>query len=496
MGNSQKMWIKLISPRVTMRPMDSAFKRQMAPPLSLLVLGALTPEQHKVTVCDENVERLDLCDNPDLVGITVKADTASRSWDIARAYRAKGIRVVIGGIHPTVCPDQCAPHADAMVIGEAEPVWNEVLADAQAGDLKSSYGSPTPATLSQTPTPRWDLIDKRRYLYTNTLTIGRGCPWHCSFCYNSSPNLPKGYRAKPVENVLAEIASIKTRHVMFIDDNFIADPAYARQLLRAFRHLRLTWHTAVSANIGQHDDIIELMAETGCRSLFIGFESLNPTSLRMANKLQNRRDSYEDLVRQIHGHGMMVNASVVFGFDEDGPEVFDQTTDWLIAQRVETMTAHILTPYPGTALHERLLREGRIFDHDLTHYNTSRAVFHPKSMTASELESGYLGAYRRFYSWRSILARMPEYGAGCTPYLLFNLCYRKYGRVLAALASPGLMRLFGALGTSLSYPDLARRFTWNGARKPQGRCSEDCQTIPPTIPLTAAPMRQPESGEG
>lgn len=226
------MWIKLISPKVTMRPMDSAFKMQMSPSLALLVLGALTPRQHKVTVCDENVERLDLRDPPDLVGITVKADTADRSWDIARAYRAKGIPVVIGGIHPTACPEESAPHADAIVIGEAEPVWADVLADAQAGKLRPSYGSATPISLDQTPIPRWELIDKKRYLFTNTLTIGRGCPWRCSFCYNSSPNLPKGYRAKPIENVLAEIASLNSRHVMFIDDNFIADPAYARQLLQ------------------------------------------------------------------------------------------------------------------------------------------------------------------------------------------------------------------------------------------------------------------------
>jgi len=459
------MWIKLISPKVTMRPMDSAFKMQMSPSLALLVLGALTPRQHKVTVCDENVERLDLRDTPDLVGITVKADTADRSWDIARAYRTKGIPVVIGGIHPTACPEESAPHADAIVIGEAEPVWADVLADAQAGKLRPSYGSATPISLDQTPIPRWELIDKKRYLFTNTLTIGRGCPWRCSFCYNSSPNLPKGYRAKPIENVLAEIASLNSRHVMFIDDNFIADPAYARQLLQAFRPLHLTWHTAVSADIGQHDDILDLMVETGCRSLFIGFESLNPANLRTANKLQNKREKYEDLVRKIHGRGMMVNASVVFGFDEDGPEVFEQTTDWLISQRIETMTAHILTPYPGTALYTRLLSEGRIFDHDFTHYNTSRAVFRPAKMTAKELESGYLDAYKHFYSLRSIFARMPKYDGGRVPYLLFNLCYRKYGGIVSFLASPRLMRFFGALGTSLSYPDLRETFTKEEPRR-------------------------------
>lgn len=446
------MWVKLISPKVTMRPMDSAFKRQMAPPLSLLVLGALTPDQHSVTLTDENVERLELRDKPDLVGITVKADTATRSWEIAKAYRERNVPVVLGGIHPTVCPDENALHADAIVIGEAETVWSQVLQDAQAGQLKTIYRSNTSPDLSQTPVPRWELIKRNRYLYTNTLTIGRGCPWCCSFCYNNSSNLPKVYRAKPIENILAEITSLKSRHVMFIDDNFIADPSFARRLLGTFRHLGLTWHTAVSADIGQYDDIIELMAETGCRSLFIGFESLNPTSLRNASKLQNKRDTFEELVRKIHRYGMMVNASVVFGFDDDGPEVFNHTVDWLIDQKIETMTAHILTPYPGTALHERLLHEGRILDHDLTHYNTSRSVFQPKTMTVTELESGYLEAYRRFYSWRSILARMPATGSGRMPYLLFNICYRKYGATLSALGSPELMRFLGYLGALLSYP--------------------------------------------
>ena len=267
------------------------------------------------------------------------------------------------------------------------------------------------------------------------MTIGRGCPWHCSFCYNSSPNLPKGYRAKPIENVLAEIASLNSRHVMFIDDNFIADPAYARQLLQAFRPLHLTWHTAVSADIGQHDDILDLMVETGCRSLFIGFESLNPANLRTANKLQNKREKYEDLVRKIHGRGMMVNASVVFGFDEDGPEVFEQTTDWLISQRIETMTAHILTPYPGTALYTRLLSEGRIFDHDFTHYNTSRAVFRPAKMTAKELDL-ILDAYKHF---TPLLLRECQNMTAAVCHTCFNLCYRKYGGLVSFLASPRLM---------------------------------------------------------
>jgi radical SAM superfamily enzyme YgiQ (UPF0313 family) len=365
--------------------MDSAFKRQMAPPLSLLTLGALTPERHRVTIADENVERLEVSDNPDLVGITVKADTAIRSWEISASYRARGIPVVFGGIHPTVCPEQNLERADAVVLGEAEELWGDVLRDAELKSLKKIYKSGQPPDLSLAPVPRWELIAGKRYLYTNTLTIGRGCPWRCAFCYNSSPNLPAGYRIKPVRVVLREIASLPVKHVMFIDDNFIANPASARKLLNALRPLGLVWHTAVSADIGGHEDILDLMAESGCRSLFIGFESLNAENLRAADKRQNHIEEYGRTVSKIHSRGMMVNASVVFGFDGDRPEVFNNMTDWLINQKVETMTAHILTPYPGTALYSKLQEESRICDHDLTHYNTARAVFRPAGMTATEL---------------------------------------------------------------------------------------------------------------
>ena len=445
------MWVKLISPGVSLRPMDSDFKRRMAPPLSLLVLGALTPERHRVTIADENVERLHLDDRPDLVGITVKVDTAVRAWEISQHYRQRGIPVVLGGLFPTMCPEDNADHADACVIGEAEELWGKVLCDAERGCLKKVYRNESPPDLALTPVPRWDLLARRRYLYTNTVTIGRGCPWRCDFCYNSSPNLPAKYRAKPIHNIVEEIASLNTRHVMFIDDNFIADPAFARELLKTLKPLGLTWHTAVSADIGRRDALLDLMAEAGCQSLFIGFESMNPKNLQATHKRQNVVEQYERTVTKIHERGMMVNASVVFGFDHDGPEVFDRTTQWLIEHKIETMTAHILTPYPGTVLYSQLQAEGRIFDHDLTHYNTSRVVFHPRNMTADELEKGYLGTYRRFYSWGSILERMPTRTVRCAPYLLFNICYRKYGKILAPLSRGGLMYFVGRLGRLLSY---------------------------------------------
>jgi radical SAM superfamily enzyme YgiQ (UPF0313 family) len=201
------MRIKLISPRMSLRPMDAALKTHMAPPLSLLVLGALTPPEHEVELADENVERVRLDDRPDLVGITVKVDTAHRAFEIARAYRAAGVPVVMGGIYATSCPDHVLAHADAVAVGDGEELWPRILADAAAGRLQRLYRARGPADLARTPAPRWELLAGKNYLFTSTLVTSRGCPWRCEFCYQSAPDFPAGYRTKPVERVLAEIES-------------------------------------------------------------------------------------------------------------------------------------------------------------------------------------------------------------------------------------------------------------------------------------------------
>lgn len=436
------MKIKLISPGSTMRPMDSAWKTHMAPPLSLLVLGALTPRKHEVRVEDENVETLNLGDRPDLVGITVKVDTANRSFDIAAAYRQRGVPVVMGGIHATACPDGCLPHADSVVIGEAEYLWPKVVEDAESHSLRRIYRNDGPVDIAHSPIPRWDLLDGKNYLFTNTLCAGRGCPWRCDFCYNSSENIDARYRMKPVSHILREIQSLGTDHVMFIDDNFIGNPAQARVLLRELVGMKLTWHTAVSADIGRYPDILDLMAESGCKSLFIGFESVRQEGLSGCNKKQNRVGTYDATIAAIHQRGILVNASLVFGFDSDDGEVFPRTLGWLMRNKVSTMTAHILTPYPGTRLYKKLEAEGRIIDRDLDHYNTSHVVFQPARMTPHELEMGYGEMYDRFYSFAGIVRRMPRGVAQATAYLEFNLFYRKFGKVTSRLGHlVGMRRL-------------------------------------------------------
>lgn len=404
------MWIKLISPRVTMRPMDSDWKVRMAPPLSLLVLAALTPESHRVTVVDENVEPLRTDDHPDLVGITVKVDTFYRAAELAARYRARGIPVVMGGIHPTVCPDACLLHCDAVVVGEAERLWPRLLGDLEQGALEPVYRNVDRIDPSETPLPRWDLIREKDYLFTNTALIGRGCPWRCDFCYNSSPNVDANYRMKPIPRIRREIEALGVKHVMFIDDNFIGNPAAARRLLQSMR-------------------------------------------------------------------GMMVNASLVFGFDGDTPHVFPDTLEWLIRNRVETMTCHILTPYPGTRLHRQLTEEGRIVDDNLEHYNTARAVFLPRGMSRAELEAGYLAMYKQFYRWDVIRQRMPLSPRQWVAYLEFNLLYRKFGRQTARLG-----HLFGMRR-------LAKLAKWTAYRNaPAERDSDACVSV--CVPVPVSLMRK------
>jgi radical SAM superfamily enzyme YgiQ (UPF0313 family) len=232
--------------------------------------------------------------------------------------------------------------------------------------------------------------------------------------------------------------------VLFIDDNFIGNPDYTRELLGEIIPMRIIWSAAVTVRILEYPDLLDLMAQAGCQSLFIGFESINTESLESVNK-DNKVSLYERLADAIHSHGIMVNASMVFGLDGDDKLTFIRTLDWLIKMRVETLTSHILTPYPGTELHKRMEAAGRITEHNLEKYNTAHVVFMPANMTAGELYYGYRWIYRNFYSVRNIIRRFPRNRKQRVPYLLFNLFYRKYGKLTSMLANIVPMRVLGRL---------------------------------------------------
>ena len=442
------MKILLIQPKMNKRPMDTDLKTRMSPSLALLTLANLTPDGHEVVMVNENVERLDLDCDVDLVGITVTLDVMPRASRIAAAFRRRGVPVVAGGIHVTCSPHECRPYFDAICIGPAERVWAQILEDVQKGCLQAQYCDTEGFCGEEIVSPKYHAIDASKYLYTNVVLTGRGCPNRCSFCYNSCKN--RMYIQRPIAHVLADIRALGTRHILFIDDNFIGDPAYTRELLGEMDKLNLTWSAAVTANIWDMPDLLDLMAATGCRSLFIGFESINEASLAGVNKV-HRVARYEALIEAIHSRDIMVNASMVFGLDCDDPSTFDRTLAWLVKMRVETLTSHILTPYPGTQLHQKMQGEGRIIDHDLSRYNTANVVFQPKGMTAKQLERGYRRMYRRFYSFANIARRLPKSKAQRKSYLLFNICYRKFGWLTSLAARLVPMRLLGKLATKISY---------------------------------------------
>ncbi|MDR1242339.1 MAG: B12-binding domain-containing radical SAM protein [Deltaproteobacteria bacterium] len=445
------MLIKLIHPAMPRRPMDSIFKTRMSPPLALYTLVALTPEEHQTVVEDENVRPLRPDAPADLVGITATVNNIDRAVCIAAEYRRRGIPVVAGGVHISAVPDRYTAAFDALCIGPAERVWTQILSDAENGTLRKIYCDMDNFSGSEIVAPAYERIPDRDYLYTNIMITSKGCPFKCGFCYNSCPGVIRNHITRSMEDILSDIERIQSNHIMFVDDNFIGDIGHTRRLLPELKARNIRWNAAVSANICEHEDLLALMAECGCRSLFIGFESINQQSLRGAGKFQNHVDDYNKLLDMLNALGIMVNASIVFGLDEDDVSTFDNTLDWLVQNRVASATAHILTPYPGTRLYRKMESGGSIINFDYSRYTTSTVVFTPAKMTADELFDGYMQFYRKFYSFKNIWKRMPKSGNQVIPFLMFNLLYRKFGKAASALARVMPLASLGRFAARVSY---------------------------------------------
>lgn len=445
------MKIKLIAPKMSLRPMDSEFKRRMSPPLSLLTLATILKKDHEVYIEDENIQPLTLEDSPELVGITVNIDTAKRAYKIASIYRERGIPTILGGIHVSANPDEASQHADSICVGEAEEIIEKIVEDAEKKVLKKIYTNTGSRNHNKDCVLDFSLLNLSEYLFTNVTYSSRGCPFKCDFCYNSSPYMRNGLRTRPIDIVISEITNFNTKHVFFIDDNFIGNPQYTMELLKRIKPLGLTFHAAVSANILHLPWLMDEMKESGCKSLFIGFESINDGSIKSVRKIQNNVSLYEKLIHELRARDIMINASLVFGFDNDLPSVFKNTLDWLVENKIETMTAHILTPYPGTVLFKKLKNENRIIDFDTNHYNTANVVFKPKNMSPEELYNGYLWIYKEFYSFKNILRRLPDKKMQRIPYLAFNFGYRKFGRITLLISKIIPMNCIGNFGRKISY---------------------------------------------
>ena len=400
------MKVKLILPALT--EAKSSFRRPIKyclfPPLGLATLAAYLGDDDGVELCHEQIDPLDLNDEPDLVGIEVYIASAYRAYEIADHYRRKGAHVALGGLHVTSMPDEAAKHADTIFVGPGDDSWPRFLEDFRAGTPGRLYRS-TVRQLAGTPRPRRDLIKTHKYLVPNSVVVSRGCPHSCDFCYKQGFFAGgKSFYTRLVDEALDEIDSLAGRHLYFLDDNLFADTRFVTALTDGMRGMGRVWQAAGTVQSILQPGLMESAAESGLRSLFVGFESINGANLASYGKHQNRRGDYEEAITRLHELGVMINASFVFGMDDDDPSVFDRTVEWAVSQGIETATFHILTPYPGTALHARLSEEGRITSNNWSLYDTRHTVFQPARMTVHELEDGYHRAYREFYRWRSILS--------------------------------------------------------------------------------------------
>lgn len=443
------MYIKLVQPGMIKRPMDTELKLHMAPPLGLLTVANILRGEHRVVLENENIEPVHYDDHPDLVGISVTVDTLPHAMQIAKRFRKRGAKVIAGGIHVTTAYETIPENAfDALCIGAAEGTWPDIVRDAENGCLKKIYKCSGKLRGEDIVSPAYDMIDRGKYLYTSVIHTSRGCPFRCDFCYNSAKS--HHFVNRPIPDVLREIRQAGTRHIMFIDDNFAGNPKWTKEFLKAILPMKLKWQAAVSINAAKDGALLDLMRKSGCQSLFIGFESINPESVQNVHKVQNSTREYEQAIEAIHRRGIMINGSFVFGLDGDTPETFDATVDWIVKNRIETVTSHILTPYPGTALYARMRDAGRITSHNLSLYNTAHVVFKPQGMTAEELYKGYLHVYDSVYSLKNIFRRLPETRSQRMPYLIFNLLYRRYGKFTDKICKLITYQRMGKIGEQLA----------------------------------------------
>ena len=398
------MKVKMILPALTeaTSPFWRPIKYSLFPPLGLATLAAYLPDDVDVEIQDEHVEPLDLTDTPDLVVIQVYITSAKRAYRLADAYRARGSYVTLGGLHVTSLPEEAAAHADTIFVGPGEDTWPKFLADFRRGRPERVYRSDV-RTLDGLPPIRRDLIKRHLYLVPNSIVVSRGCPHVCDFCYKEAFfEGGRSFYTQTVDAALAEIERLPGRHLYFLDDHLFGDRRFASALFDGMRGMGRLWQAAGTINAILAPDLLEKAVRAGLRSLFVGFETLNPANLVEQHKYQNLKRDYGAAISRLHDNGVMINGSFVFGMDGDDESVFARTVDWATTQGIETATFHILTPYPGTALYRRMSAQGRMTTTDWDVYDTRHTVFRPARMSPEQLDTGYRWAYREFYRWRSI----------------------------------------------------------------------------------------------
>ena len=420
----------LLNPFYRKDPSASFGKHVLTPSLALTSFAATTPDHWQIRYWDENL--LDgpppLNPIPQVVGITVHLTFATRAYELADWYRSRGAKVILGGLHVLSCPEECAPHADSLALGDGVQLWPRILNDIERGCLQSRYAATYENDYSDDPPPRRSILPRHSFLTTTSLIATRGCHNRCGFCYLATEGLRMPYRMRDPKLVADEFEADNQSYAVFIDNNLGSRRDYLRALCQALRPLNKIWSAAVTIDVTDDPGLIREMATAGCSGVFVGFESLSDDNLADARKKTPKTSDYARRVRLLHDHGIQVNGSFVLGFDHDQKSVFARTAEWVEANRLECATFHILTPYPATPLFRQMETEGRLLHRDWSLYDTAHAVFRPRHMTPEELEQGYAWIYQRLFSHQSIWRRRPADLYAVPLYLAMSYLYKRSNR--------------------------------------------------------------------
>jgi radical SAM superfamily enzyme YgiQ (UPF0313 family) len=394
------------------------------PQIALNIIASLTPSHYDVKIVEEELAEVNLDEKCDIVGISTMTSNAPRAYRMAAEFRKRGRTVVIGGVHPSVLPEEAIQYADAVVIGEAEDTWGTLIEDFEHGNLQRFYKSHQP-DVSPYPLPRRGLTPKSSGIF-NVMPIvtTRGCPYDCEFCC-----VPQFFgrklRSLPVGKVVSDIQASKGKRFLFLDDNIIGKPRYAKELFKALEPLEIRWVGQASMSFVNDAELMKLAAQSGCVALFFGLESVSTSALKRMRKSIKELSANEDAIKKVKEYGIVFHASMVFGFDDEDKSIFEDTLEFLMRNKIATVTFNVLTPYPGTRIFDRFKKEGRLLTEDWQYYDHTTVVFKPKTLTPEELMEGHLWVRKEFYKISSIAKRLSGGLLHPVLYTAMNFAFRK-----------------------------------------------------------------------
>jgi radical SAM superfamily enzyme YgiQ (UPF0313 family) len=477
--------VYLINPKAdcfTSKPL--IFGKVLYSPLAgLLQIGSLFPDdRYELILTDENIERIDFDLKCDLVCISAMTSYVKRGYEIADTFRQKNIPVIMGGVHPSFMPQEALKHADAVCVGEVEPVFEKILTDLENNQLKGIYKANHVCDLSALKSPRMGLIKRNRYINKTFIQTARGCPTACAFCAEHLMNGVK-YRFRPIGDVVEEIRSCGDKSISINDVDVFSVKSRTKELLTAFKPLNIKWQAAVSCRLAHDEELLELASASGCNMLSIGFESISRQNLKSAHKMENNPDTYARLIEKIHSYGIMVFGLFIFGFDSDGEETFSDTLKFAIDNKIDACGFSVMTPYPGTLLFYRMLREKRITSFDWDKYDQGYIVYQTRGLPPEKLWQGHKMVYQNFYSYKSMLKRYPYFEKRSKGiWLLMNMFFRR-GEVSGINVAEPIIDDDTKLEFMPSVPILPLNESWRDVITDASAFMESCSDVsssPPT----------------